>query len=361
MKKNVHNVKNAFLAIVAIMGVIGCQEDLDDLTELVIDSKPIELKDGTLKFASNEVYEGLLEKSDDLSLPEFLSYQKILEEYKQAKGTDLRVSEELLDNLEGFQDTPLLGILDKDGMVIIGDYLFSLDFERELVGVTNNSSLKNQMISKNFEHKNIRKFTFETDILSELDLAYDSSVEGVEKKYSTYENFRIQNCPGNIPPGTGIPLIPSNRDDVLEPDKKVEFTLTWVSSTFLREYRATALHVYQPAGIYFRLKTELSHDSRLYMQTNNWTPEPDSNMSVFYWGSFKPKNRSTVNLYNCWDSCQGCWPQPANRDKVQKVHWEAARRLDVINLYGIFRGRLGGDVAITTSGYEFRLQPILRN
>lgn len=83
-------------------------------------------------------------------------------------------------------------------------------------------------------------------------------------------------------------------------------------------------------------------------------------MTITYWGSFKPKNRSTINISARYDECQGCGPVIGNTDKVQKIHHEAERRLTSYNLYGIFEVHLGGNHA--QSGYPdvFQLHNIQR-
>uniref|UniRef100_UPI00258DD364 hypothetical protein n=1 Tax=Algoriphagus sp. TaxID=1872435 RepID=UPI00258DD364 len=69
----------------------------------------------------------------------------------------------------------------------------------------------------------------------------------------------------------------------------------------------------------------------------------------------------TVTLDACYTDCQGCGPQPANTEKVQKIHHESGRRLTQVNLNMIFRGRIGGSEAgINAIPFEFRLIPISR-
>jgi len=167
-------------------------------------------------------------------------------------------------------------------------------------------------------------------------------------------NLRILTCPGTPRPGLSLPFRPfTNNPDPFE-DRAVDYESEPV--TFgVYQYKTRAKHTYQAAAIYFRLKSELEHYRRVNDFSSLWSPHPDPTMSITYWGSFKPKNRSTVNLDACFNQCQGCSPQPANIEKVQKVHHEAGRRLDQINLSGIYRGTLGN---IT---YEYRLHRIVRN
>jgi len=177
------------------------------------------------------------------------------------------------------------------------------------------------------------------------------------------ENRRIMECPGTLKPGLSLPYKPTPAPGDVNP---YEYRVT--SYTLDTDpiggyiYRINAKHAYQAAAIYFRLKSELEHYKRTFDATSIFSADEDPFMSITFWGDFTPKNRSKVFLDNCWESCQGCSPQPANKQKVQKVHWEAGRRLNQVNLHGIYRGRLGGSSAGADAiPYEFRLQPIIRD
>lgn len=113
--------------------------------------------------------------------------------------------------------------------------------------------------------------------------------------------------------------------------------------------------------MYFRLKSELEHYERVNDQSSIYSPLKDPFASITYWGTFKPNNQPVRTLDRCFDGCEGCVPVIANMQKVQKIHWEAGRRLTQVNLHMIFRGRIGGDRAGANAiPFEFKLTPINR-
>ena len=97
-----------------------------------------------------------------------------MQEFKKSKNENLRITENAFSKLEEFSGTSLLKVLDKDGMVIIDKYLISLDFEKQIVGLTTDLNLKDDMAAKRFTNSKILTYGFETDVLVELGLFSDS-------------------------------------------------------------------------------------------------------------------------------------------------------------------------------------------
>jgi len=250
-----------------------------------------------------------------------------------------------------FQDSYLLELLDTNSMIMIDKYLIKLDFSSQRAYVTDNFKKRQSMIDG--EYSEVLSFSFEDEL---LEILFESNVEYENKVKSIGESSRILSCPGSYPPGSTFPpmIFNSSCDS-----RKCEWVSIHQEAGW--EYKAEAMHAYQAAAIYFRLKTEIAHFKRNINTSSSWSSEPDPNMNIVYWGNFTPNNRSTVTLSGCYDSCQGCNPPPANRQKVQKIHHEAGRRLTSYNLYGIFDVQLGGNHA--ASGYPdvFQLINIQEN
>lgn len=311
-----------------------------------------QLVEGTLKFSTANVYENYFNNPEILSIPEFISMSEAI--HKIGYGPNNRNAEDIAPYLQEWKDASILNLLDEDGMIIIGKYLIYLDFENKIVAVTDEHSLKETILSKNFDDPRIHIFSFEDDVLELL----DSDPDFIEQKSAdNKENYRVMSCPGSFPPGTPVNIVP-NASGTNCSDKKCDYTRPHYQEGDF-QYRVIATHVYQPAGIYFRLKSELVNQRRPI--GGSWTSQRDDSMRITFWGNMTPKNRSTIQLSDCNDICQGCWPPPADRDKIQKIHHEAARSLTQYILYGIYEFNLGGNHA--SSGYSdyFELYRIKSN
>lgn len=258
-------------------------------------------------------------------------------------------------------DTPLLKILDQDGLVAIGEYYILLDFSERIAAVTKEPSKVQSLKLRKYNDSSIQLYSFEDELLTILfgNIQESSKLNESQNRLSNL-NARIQSCSTGTPkPGLNL----SFRPETTNPNPTVDREADWVRDEVIgsRQYRIRAKHAYQAAAIYFRLKSELEHYSRLNDPTSVFNPLSDPFASITYWGDFTPNNRSTVTLDACYTDCQGCGPQPANTEKVQKIHHESGRRLTQVNLNMIFRGRIGGSEAgINAIPFEFRLIPISR-
>lgn len=298
----------------------------------------VKLDEGLLKFKTVLDYERALEAKDPVQ--DFYSMASLLSDSGVPDSERYRVLEEN-GVLADFQDSYLLQLLDSNGMIMIDEYLIKLDFSSEMAYVTEDLEKRQDLAEGEYSGSNIEAYSFDDDLLEilfgpEVDVDLDAK-DGVE-------SARVLSCPGSYPPGSTFPPMIYNPSC---DSRKCEWVSIYQEGVW--EYRAEAMHAYQAAAIYFRLKSELAHSKRNTSTSGGWSSEGDPNMNIVYWGNFTPKNRSTVTLSGCYSGCQGCSPPPANTEKVQKVHHEAGRRLTSYNLYGIFDVHLGGNHA--ASGY----------
>ncbi|MCH7398753.1 hypothetical protein MM236_12180 [Belliella sp. DSM 107340] len=339
MKKNCFMKKSNILKfLIYPIIVIGCNSTLEEQTLVPIDST-FEMVGQTLKFSSLEDYENYFENSEKVDLPVFQSLKSVFNSNPSKSEYLGRLSKSGIENLEEFKDSKILELLDENGFVIIHDYLIQLDFENGEAYVTKDLSLREKILNRDFNNLDINKFSFEDDVLGIL-----FGEDEVKNETNSYidelvvnENLRISSggCPGSYPPGSSFPSMVGSGCD----SKKCEFTSIWQEGNW--EFKAEAKHVYQAAAVYFRLKTEVAQYRRS-IGGGSWSNYGSDNMKITYWGSFTPKNRSWRPLSGCYDECQGCWPPPANKQKVQRVYHEAGRRLTQYNLYGIIDVFLGG-------------------
>ncbi len=333
--------------------VSACVSD-DDVAEVpLFEGSSTELLEGVRKFPAFTDYEDVLELKNLQEIPDFVSFADLVNSPKNSKSEIARVWQED-DFLRDFSNAYVLKILDSNGMVIIGDFLIKLDFNSKKAFVTKNLGRISNFKEGQYDFKDVSEYDFEDDVLEDL---FGDTYSGNEvRNKGGMEDARLNGtgCPGSFSPGSTFPSSIGDNCD----SRKCQWTSIYSEAGW--SYKAEAKHVYQAAAIYFRLKSEIAHFKNNQSNSTGWSTEPSPGMTITYWGSFKPKNRSTVNISSCYDQCQGCGPIIANRDKVQKIHWEAGRRLTSYNLYGIFEVHLGGNHA--QSGYPdvFQLHNIQR-
>lgn len=239
--------------------------------------------DGTLRFPNSEAYEQFLNDPTDFSLPSFITLEYVISEVKLSKQPNLRFSEKLIINLEDFEGSSLLHILDSTGVVIIGNYLFSLDFEKKIVGITDDFTFFDKMRIKDFSDNNILTFNFEEDIFDYLD------------------------GNSNVPLNGRINLFCNDRKATGDMDKEKFYEYS--DNLAGIDYRVKVKHGYQKAGIYFSLMTEIKHMSK-DQSAGNLSPWASSNtyLSLDYrYSKYKPRckndefgpiNKISVN----WDN-----------------------------------------------------------
>lgn len=318
------------------------------------------MEHGILHFPNPDVFENYLFGLEDYPLINSDKFESLFDLVENYSESNLRLTDLGKAAVDEFMDTPLLKSLDKHGMLSIGKYYIALDFDKELAYVTTEANKIVKLRSKDTNDRAIQQYSFEDELLSILfnNEGISKYSNGADAYYNT-EGMRLQECPGTPRPGLSLPYRPVTTN----PNPTVNRQESWVIDQTINGYvyRVRAKHAYQAAAIYFRLKSELEHYSRIVSPSSIFSPTGDPFASITYWGDFTPRRRAKRFLDRCFDECQGCWPQPANKEKIQKVHWEAGRRLTQVNLHMIFRGRIGGSHAGSGAiPYEFRLTPISR-
>jgi hypothetical protein len=315
-----------------------------------------------LHFPNAEIFENYMLGRENYPVVDEDSFESLFSAAENQLRSNLRISEAEQTALTEFLDTPLLKILDQDGLVSIGEYFIVLDFSEKVAAVTKEPSKVYLLRRKEYNDTSIQLYSFEEELLTILfgNEQASSQLNEFQSGLPT-PNMRVQECSSGTPrPGLNLPFRPQTNLPNPTEDRQAEWSFT-SEQIGGRQYRIRAKHAYQAAAVYFRLKSELEHYSRVFDASSVFTPLLDPFASITYWGDFTPNNRSTIALDACYTECQGCGPQPANTEKVQKIHHESGRRLTQVNLNMIFRGRIGGSEAgFNAIPFEFRLTPISR-
>jgi hypothetical protein len=331
----------AFALLVAVYSCVGN----DSSTPSILDSELSGVLKGVRKFQTVSEYEFAIYRKNLKNIEGFVSMGEVVRDQSVDGTISGRIIEDD-DPRKEFSDTYLLDIIDSDGMVIIEDYLIKLDFQQKMAFVTDNLLRIEDFRAGSLDFNDVMTYGFEEDLLTIL--FGEGGADSDQRIEENNQNARIASigCPGPYAVGSTFPPM----SGIGCGSRFCEFSTYHIEADFT--YRADAKHVYQAAAVYFRMKSELAHFRNNHSNSTGWVATPSPGMSITYWGGYTPKNRPYQPLSGCYDQCQGC--DTFNEDKVQKIHWEAGRRLDSFTLYGIFEVHLGGNHA--PSGYPDVIQ-----
>jgi hypothetical protein len=153
------------------------------------------------------------------------------------------LSDESIQSMKEFEGSLILDILDTEGMVIIDQKLFFLDFVNRVVAVTSNLDLRPELKNRDFENERIYLFSFKDDVIGLLE-------EGSKGTILSFDEYSKENLRLNAF------YVGSNCD--------------WDECRYVNDtpgdqgidYRVETKHVYQSSGIYFKLFSQAKHMKR---------------------------------------------------------------------------------------------------
>ncbi|WP_158861232.1 hypothetical protein [Lunatibacter salilacus] len=254
-----------------------------------------------------------------------------------------RVTDETKRFLEDLEGTVLLDILDENGMLMIGENLYHLDFNRGVVVVTDNLGLKEDILNNNFEDSAVKIFSFEEDV---LDLVLANAESTVEKSSVNGRILNYDPYAPTISSGCGWDKCDNNNDS----KQNVEGT-TSNGSNFT--YRLEAKHVYQSVGVYFRLFSEAKHMRRPSGSPLTWNSEPTT-MYIYY-------NYEYVSRKNNIGFKSGNSYANALTNHLKPTYYEANRSLSKFFLNTQYYVEIGGNHGSASDGsiaWSFNLRRI---
>jgi len=327
------------IAISLMLASVACTSEMGFQDSDPISQIKLEVIDGTLKVSDFETFEELIEEKNELEEVSFTNIAQVINSNSNILP-NARISEAGMERLEEFEGSYLLELLDEDGFVIIDEFLFYLDFDNGLVAVTSNLDKKSELLDKNYADDEVLLFYFTDDVISLLESGASSTVDkgninsrvaaGFEPNYENIsDNCSWKKCDNN------------GHEEQVKYDPETEF-----------EYRLEAKHVYQAAGIYFRLMSEAKHMKR--SGKTFYSSEP-TNITIRYNYQYNSKKKKIGRKSGQGESSQ------FTRDH-NVFYYESSRGLHSFTLETQFKVFIGGDHGSGYLGWwELNLQRIRKS
>lgn len=258
--------KIIYLSLVLLVLLSSCSEDVAVVkTDL---NMPVEINNGVAHFKSLENYTSVLENTDDnfrKSLIKYLDNQSSYKSFKSVyKYTGSNVEVRKLSTKEEsiVEDNDFLStILNDERMVAIGDYVFKISFDDELVYAAslNNVSLVEAVKNENSENPEVQVFSTDDDVLHLLEEGSSGTVNGRtnlfcgESGADAKDDKGFDDCP----------------------------------YAYCAGYRQDNKVVYQKAGVYFSLqaKTKFQYLSGIGI----WVAADAGDQSIDFYYKYEPK------------------------------------------------------------------------
>ena len=276
------------LAGFIIWGGLSCTTNFEEEGPLEKLSSGVQVIRGTLKIDSFDQYEQLITGQEKIGDLAFVNFQENFNQLINS-GTNLRISQEGFNEITQWEGSLLLELLDKDGFVILEDYLIYLNFNNRTAVVSTDLSLKEQIVAGAISSEDIRLFSFDDDVIGLLDINSPSTVSK-----SGY-NLRIQNnfmpLAFTVEEGCGWSKCDNSQyfDDPLHGDV---IGLGNEGGEF--RYRLDAKHTYQAAAISFKLFTKVKHMRKPETGSLFWTPTATTLKFWYDYELLSKRRRSTL-------------------------------------------------------------------
>lgn len=235
----------AAITITCLVLVISCQKQASNSVEE--SQKPYEFVNGIVKFTSFGSYRTFLESekqknaflSDVLKNASYTSYSESLSNISPTSNA-ARIPDPNED-VEDILSSPMLsGMVNDDGIVQIGNYLFKLDYDSSKVYVINSANQANsyqKLLTKNGIGVDVFVFSTDDDI---LDILEDNNYP-VNETFDGESSSLFKKCKENGAPERKDKGVESAHHNGCKPSSYRDFG---------KEYFKV---VYQKAGFYFSL------------------------------------------------------------------------------------------------------------
>lgn len=342
MKKNSKILKLA-LFVGLTWGGFSCTNNLDDEFPQKSLNPALEVVKGTLKVNSFDHYENLITGKEKIEFVSFVNFQKNFQDAKKS-GKELRINQTGYDEISSWEGTPLLEILDKDGFVILENYLIYLNFNNRSALVTQNLSLKENILEGDISSEEIRLFSFDDDVIGLLEQNSPSTLP--KSQYNARIATVFSPTAYTVTQGCDWDKCDNSNDTNNINIEGVAFS----GGNFT--YRLEAKHVYQAAAISFRLLSQAKHMRRPSGSSLTWNSEATT---IYLWydyeylskksGSSLVKSASQNSIFS---------------NILESTFYTSGRGLEKFYLKSQFYGEAGGNHGYSPSGafWQFNLKQI---
>ncbi|MBA4299297.1 MAG: hypothetical protein C0433_04195 [Cyclobacterium sp.] len=320
MKKQLKNFGGIFLLGATLSACIPDQnEDFSQLSQ----EKGLEVKGKTLSFADFEYYENAIQDPKEILSLDFQSIAKLTK--TESASLNARIlSDDEGKAIEEYEGSLILDILDEEKTVVIGERLFYLDFGKKLVAVTEDFSLRPSLIEGDYDSDLVYLFSFEDEVISLLEEGSTGTI--LSKKRADLENRRIAAF-----------YVGDNCDD-----DKCSYNRDTPGTSGM-DYRIEAKHVYQTAGIYFKLFSQAKHMKK--SAAPFYSGEP-TDIRIYWDVWMKSKKNSYGIRYEISDDA--VWD-----DDLEKQYYSMGRGLEKYRLDSRFYVEVGGDHGNGAGGFSY--------
>lgn len=322
-------------------GGLSCTTYLEEEVPISSLNPRVEIVNGTLKVDSFDHYEDLITGKEKLEKLSFINFQDNFRELLNS-GKNLRINQVGYEGITSWEGSPLLEILDKDGFVILEDYLIYLNFNNRSAVVTKNLELKEDILDGNISSEQIRLFSFDDDVIGLLEQNSPSTLP------KTQYNARILTVFNPLAYTVTAGCVWDKCDN--SQDYGDIIGVGYNGGTF--RYRLDSKHVYDAAAISFRLYSKAKHMRKPEDGSLIWTATPT--IMYIFWdyeylskksGSTLQKSISQSNTVN---------------NELEATYYSSGRGLEKFYLRSQFYGEPGGNHGYSPSGtfWQFNLKQI---
>jgi hypothetical protein len=342
MKKN-SKILKAALFVSLTWGALSCTTYLEEEVPISSLNPRVEIVNGTLKVDSFDHYEDLITGKEKLEKLSFINFQDNFRELLNS-GKNLRINQVGYEGITSWEGSPLLEILDKDGFVILEDYLIYLNFNNRSAVVTKNLELKEDILDGNISSEEIRLFSFDDDVIGLLEQNSPSTLPKTQYNARVLTVFNplaytvTAGCDGN------------KCDNSNDSDNINIEGIAYAGGNFT--YRLEAKHVYQAAAISFRLLSQAKHMRRPSGSFLTWNSEATA---IYLWYDFEYLSKKSGSSL-----VKSASQNSVFSNILESTFYSSGRGLEKFYLKSQFYGEPGGNHGYAPNGafWQFNLKKI---
>lgn len=322
-------------------GGLSCTTNLEEEVPISSLNPGVEIVNGTLKVDSFDHYENLITGKEKLEKLSFINFQDNFRELLNS-GKNLRINQLGFEGITSWEGSPLLEILDKDGFVILEDYLIYLNFNNRSAVVTKNLELKESILEGVISSEEIRLFSFDDDVIGLLDQNSPSTLP--KAQYNARILTIYDPLAYTVTAGCGWDKCDNSQDygDIIGS--------SYDGGTF--RYRLDAKHVYDAAAISFRLYSKAKHMRKPEDGSLIWTATPTTMYIFWNYEYLSKKSGSTLQ--------KSILQSNTVNNELESTYYSSGRGLEKFYLRSQFYGQPGGNHGYSSSGtvWQFNLKQI---